>query len=446
MIEVVGKFSTAKIYVNEMDKETYSQIFQLVNHPSFTNNVRIMPDVHAGASNSVIGFTMPLTHSIIPNTVGVDIGCGMISAQLSLKKEAIDFAQMDKKIRQVVPIGNRNGTHKSSPIQFEKDFPFDRASDILWKFTQSFNKHTSSNYTPISYTYEWFEKLCKRVGAEIGYAETSLGTLGGGNHFIELGEASSDQSLWLTVHSGSRKLGGDIAKYHTAIAKRNAGFDKDGFDAEFKKLKAKLRTSGQAQLINEEKFKLREKYSSPAQKVQSNMEYLEGQSMYDYFVDMIFAQVYAEENRKLMLSQMSKILKADLLDTVQSVHNYIDFSDMVIRKGAIRAYVNERMIIPFNMADGILICEGKSNEAWNCSGPHGAGRLMSRTKAKENIDMEDYKVLMKKNNVFSTSISEATLDEAPQAYKSAQMIEEAVEPTANILFKLKPIYNLKAGD
>jgi RNA-splicing ligase RtcB len=445
MFSIIGKYTSADIFIDQIDDVTYSQIEQLVNHPSFTQKVSIMPDTHAGAANSVIGFTMPLSDSLIPNTVGVDIGCGMLSARIFANKENLDLKEIDNKIRKVVPIGNRNGTHKNNPENFAKSFPFEKASDLLHQFTQKLNIRLGANYTPIEYNYPWFEKLCKRVDSDLKYTEASLGTLGGGNHFIEIGESSQDQSLWITFHSGSRKIGGDIAKYHSHIAAKNAGFDQEGFKKEFERIKAGLGAVDKKKLADEHK-KLKSKFKSHYPDVPNQMEFLSGQLMYDYLVDMIFAQFYAQTNRLMMLRHCAQVLKADFSETIESTHNYIDPIDLIIRKGAIRAYKTDQMIIPFNMADGILICKGKSNPLWNYSAPHGAGRIMSRNKAKENISMKDYENRMKMSGVFSSSINTATLDEAPQAYKSAAIIEKAIEATAEILFRLKPIYNLKAGN
>jgi len=442
-MEIEGKYSKAIVYSENIDKTTYAQILQLVNHPTFSQTVRIMPDTHAGASNSVIGFTMPFSDSIIPNTVGVDIGCGMVSIKLDAENQ--DFKKVDKKIRNVVPIGNLKGVHKSAILNFAHDFPFDKANEQLWQFTQKFNHQLGTSFIPIEYNFEWFEKKCKQINVNAAYVVKSLGTLGGGNHFIEIGKSTVDGSLWLTVHSGSRQLGQKIARYHSMIAKKNAAFENPDFRKEFEAIKAKLVAENKRHKINKARKKLKEKYLAEVVKVPTNMEYLQGEAMYDYFVDMIFAQTYAQKNRALMISLICNTNQFKELDRIESVHNYIDFGDLIIRKGAIRSYEQERMIIPFNMADGILICEGKSNPEWNFSAPHGAGRIMSRNEAKKSLSMKEYRHIMKKNKVFSTSVSVATIDEAPQAYKSAKIIEKSIEPTAKILFKLKPVYNLKAS-
>ena len=446
MIEVEGKYTKASVFVKKIDETTYSQIIQLVNHPTFVNKVAIMPDTHAGASNSVIGFTMPLAKTIIPNTVGVDIGCGMVSAQLSITADDIDFAKVDRKIRQIVPVGNRNGSHKTAVVNFSKDFPFQQASKVLWEFTRSFSKLMGVNYVPVEYNYEWFEKLCARVDVDISKAQRSVGTLGGGNHFIEIGQSSGDSSLWLTVHSGSRMLGNKIARYHSIKAEQGVVEANKRYKAEFEEKKKQLIKEGKETDIAKLNEVIKQKHLLPYRNMPKKMEFLDDEAMYNYFVDMVFAQVYAQENRRIMINNIAKILKIETLDSIESVHNYIDFDDMIIRKGAIRAYKGERMIIPFNMVDGILICEGKSNANWNYSAPHGAGRVLSRSRAKANLSLSEFKAQMEAKGVFSTSVSTATLDEAPLAYKPAIEIEEAISPTANILFRLKPLYNLKGGN
>lgn len=443
-MEIQGKYTKAIVYAPEIDKTTYAQILQIVNHPTFTNPVCIMPDTHAGASNSVIGFTMPLSQSVIPNTVGVDIGCGMISMQINEKLHQLNFPKLDKKIRQVVPIGNQQGTHKHPFINFANQFPYSKASQQLYNFTKKYNAQFGTQYTPIEYNFAWFQKLCKRIDIKPGYVIRSLGTLGGGNHFIEIGQSTADDTLWLTVHSGSRMLGQRIAQYHSRIAKHNMAFNNPQFQREFQELKERLVKNGKQKKINKERKKLKDKYLKNNPKIPANMEFLEGQDLYNYFIDMIFAQTYAQENRKKMLEQILTISKLSEKQRIESIHNYIDFDDLIIRKGAIPSYQGKNMIIPFNMADGILICEGKSNPRWNYSAPHGAGRIMSRAQARKQISIDEFQQIMKKRKIFTTSVSVATLDEAPQVYKNARMIEKAIEPTARILFKIKPLYNLKA--
>lgn len=445
MLEVKGKYTEAKIYLDEIDEPTYSQIIKLVNHPTFSNPVRIMPDTHAGAANSVIGFTMKLADSIIPNTVGVDIGCGMVSAKLNISDKNPDFEEIDKKIRKVIPIGNKNGKHKQAIVRFEKHFPFNKANEILYRFTKKFNEEYERAFPTIEFNYAWFLKMCKRIDVEPIYIEQSLGTLGGGNHFIEIGRSSEDSSIWLTVHTGSRNLGKKVADFHTKVAKDVNGFNRKAFEKEFKEVKKELQKQGKKKAINIARKELVGKHTNLRVDVPTEMLFLKNEEMFAYFVDMIFAQTYASFNRQLIIENIAKILKIDIVESIESVHNFIDFDDFVIRKGAIRSYKGEKMVIPFNMADGILICEGKSNPEWNNSAPHGAGRVLSRRQAKQNLSLDEYKKIMKDRNIFTTSVQNSTLDEAPMAYKSADLIENAIGPTADILFRLKPLYNLKAN-
>lgn len=402
---IEGKYTKAKIFAQNIDETALEQLKKIVDHPSFTNSISIMPDVHAGASNAVIGFTMPLTDSVIPNTVGVDIGCGMVACKLNKKINKEDLPQLDKKIRQIIPIGNsKGGVNKNSVIDFKKKFDFEKANNFLHLFAKKFKNVFGRQYTEIEYSYNWFEMLCKRIDAEQQYIENSLCSLGGGNHFIEVGTDSQTGANWLTIHTGSRQLGKLVADFHSKIAKN--------------KCKAN---------------------------VPKQMEFLTDQEMYNYFVDMIFVQVYASLNRKFIMEKILEILKTEKIDFIESTHNYIDFEDMIIRKGAISSYTGKRMIIPFNMADGILICEGKSNKEWNFSAPHGAGRILSRTKAIEQLDLKKFEKIMKEKNIYTTSVSKSTLDESPMAYKPADEIEKAIENTAKVLFKIKPTYNLKSA-
>jgi len=445
MIEIKGKYTLAKIFLDEIDEVSAEQIQQIVNHRAFENTVRIMPDTHAGSANSVIGFTMPLGDKIIPNTVGVDIGCGMISVKLNVSKTDLNYNSIDKKIREKIAVGNdKQRVYKIPVVDFKNYFPFDKANESLNNFTREFNSKFNSKYIAQEYNYSWFSKLCQRVGVSRKYVEQSLGSLGGGNHFIEIGEASTDKSIWLTVHSGSRNLGKKIADFHSKIALDSFAYEKGNFEDEFKYLKQIYLNAGRQKEIEKMRKELLKKPKNISLDFPKNMAFLSGEKMYNYFVDMIFAQVYAQSNRQLMIERITRINKFTYSEKIESIHNYIDFQDFVIRKGAIRSYLGERMIIPFNMADGILICEGKSNEDWNFSAPHGAGRVLSRRQAKANIKLSDFQEKMKKENVFSNSVCAKTLDEAPQAYKSAEMIEKAIQPTAKILFKIKPLYNLKA--
>ena len=271
-------------------------------------------------------------------------------------------------------------------------------------------------------------------------AELSIGTLGSGNHFVEASKSDSCEDFWITIHSGSRNFGKMICEYHQEKAKnildkkRNEGL-RDKIEEITSNTSDKTKIPF---LINEAKKELGLDFDFDVK----GMEFLEGNDAFEYLIDMVVAQKYAQFNRKMMLNIICGILNVTKpKEIIESTHNYIDFRDFIIRKGAIRSYIGEKMIIPFNMRDGILVCEGKSNSEWNNSAPHGAGRIMSRTKAKESIDIDLFKKQME--GIYSTSVCKGTLDEAPDAYKDSKMIELAIEPTATIIDKLKPLLNIK---
>lgn len=274
---------------------------------------------------------------------------------------------------------------------------------------------------------EYIEKL--------EYLSAQLGTLGGGNHFIEIGK-DLEGSLWVTVHSGSRNFGKKVCEHWQKKAKENLcpKFDKED---EIKKIKATLPKSEWHNAI-------RGLRAPDVEYASKGMEYLENEDIDGYLFDMKLAQEFASLNRKVMLDRISNIMDTSIEKKIESVHNYIDLEDRIIRKGAIRSYKGENCVIPFNMKDGILVCEGKSNEEWNCSAPHGAGRVLSRSQAKKMLDIDIFKDEM--NGIFSTSVNENTIDESPMAYKNSSIIEEAIEPTVTVINRIKPIHNLKAGD
>jgi RNA-splicing ligase RtcB len=293
---------------------------------------------------------------------------------------------------------------------------------------------------------EDIENMIYKYGANESYFYATCSSLGGGNHFLEAGTSSIDGSVWFTVHTGSRNFGKKVCEHFDNIARNS--LSKPDISAFTKQIQldvkaGKIRPQEIAGLIQKEKEKNKVDFDI---KMSS---YVTGQNLSDYMEGMFLAQTYAQLNRTLIMEEILDILslqfntKNKILDKIETVHNFISFKDNIIRKGAVASYTGERIIIPFNMRDGILICEGKSNADWNFSAPHGAGRVLSRSQAKEKISMDDYKKSM--DGIFTTSCSIDTLDESPMAYKDASMIEAAIEPTAKILFKLKPIYNVKAG-
>ena len=362
-----------------LDAETRSQLQRIVDYPAFKDAaIVVMPDTHAG-KGSVIGFTSPLGETVIPNIVGVDIGCGIDAYRLGRVEP--DFDSFDKQLRQNIPFGHdvRNKPHKD--IQTRTD-PF-------WETA--------------------VQSICDRQKQDYYRVLKSIGTLGGGNHFIEIDRAP-DGDLWLVIHSGSRNFGLQIATYHQTAAARW--------------LKAEKKTGS----------------------FYRDLEYFPiDQGGQAYLDDMKTAQEYAARNRRAMARTLIEgFFKLDpgSLETVSSVHNYINFDDRLIRKGAISAQQGERLIIPLNMRDGTIIGTGKGNPRWNQSAPHGAGRLMSRTQARAKIDLDDFRSTME--GVWSSSVNERTLDEAPMAYKPSEMIIDAISETVDVLFIMKPVYNFKA--
>jgi len=415
MFELKGKYSTAKVMIDQVELECTSQIISMINHCAFVNPIAIMPDTHSG-KGSVIGFTMLVGPKVIPNIVGVDIGCGMLSVNLGDIK--LDCKEVDSAIRRAVPFGME--VHDRGVIHMKNDFP--------WKGSQD---------------YEWFVAKCKQIGIDLSYAINSIGTLGGGNHFIEFGKAMRTGDTWLTVHTGSRNFGKRVCDYWQKVA---AGTD-DG--AKKAKLAAGIeeikRTAKNGAEIGQRISEL--KKSLNIQKKVTGLEYLESFNAAGYMEDMYFSQVYAKVNRVYIVHNILAAMGLSELgipvtrDRIETIHNFIDPQDHIIRKGAVRSYAGEKMIIPLNPHDGTLICEGKSNPEWNFSAPHGAGRVMSRRKAKETISQE-----VADNAMEGVYASAKPIDESPLAYKDSSLIAECIEPTAKIIDRIIPFMNLKAGD
>lgn len=375
MIEIKGKYNTAIVYNDTVDENAISQIIELLNSPMAEHSkIRIMPDVHAGAG-CVIGYTATLTDEIIPNLIGVDIGCGVCGWNLG--KINIDYSTLDKFIRHLIPSG-RN-VHKS----------------IKGQHINSLLKNKIHDF------YNGVADICHETDQDNFRVMASIGTLGGGNHFIEI-DADAEGNKWLLIHSGSRNFGLKIANYHQKIAKN------------------KHKDLGQ-------------------------LAYLEGQYALDYFSDMEIAQKYASLNRRVMGKIILEgMFKLNYEEPIESIHNYINFEDRAVRKGAISAHKGEQVFIPLNMRDGTILGVGKGNKEWNYSAPHGAGRLMSRTKAKEEISLDLFKEAMK--DVWTSCVSKNTLDESPFAYKDAEEIIKYLEPSVKIVNQMKPVYNFKAPE
>jgi RNA-splicing ligase RtcB len=432
MILLKGKFTKAKIMVDMVEESCMAQINTFINHAAFTNPVAIMPDTHAG-KGSVIGFTMELTDKIIPNVIGVDIGCGMRSVNIG-KSLGLSFKELDDTIRRRIPFGY--DVHEQAMVNLKNDFPWHAVNVLAEKFALAYREKFSISLEPPVYTQEWLLEKAERIGANARRVINSIGTLGGGNHFIETGIADNGD-YWITVHTGSRNFGKRVCEYWQGKAVKY--LEKAQKDTRKRQLE-KLRDSGDYHGMKKEKRRYREEPGLSEIKVKG-LEWLEGEMAAGYLFDMIFAQVYAQINRKYIIDTICEIIGVTPQDSIESVHNYIDFKDFVIRKGAVRSYTGERIIIPFNMRDGLLIGEGKSNTEWNCSAPHGAGRVMSRSEAKRRLDVALFQKQME--GIYSTSVGRGTIDECPDSYKDTAMIEQAIKDTAEVLFKVKPLHNMK---
>lgn len=397
-MEIQGKNGIAKAFIETVEDNTVQQIAKMLNSDITQNTkVRIMPDVHFG-KGSTIGTTIQLPESesdwkVSPNVVGVDIGCGMMSYKLEDFNIPLD--QFDKIVSKAVPSG------KSVHVKAEADL-----SDQTEKLTLDLSDK------------------------EKDHINRSLGTLGGGNHFIELA-IDEEGSHWLTVHSGSRKLGHTIATHHQKIA--NFILSHPDNEDILRTLKEKGQSGEVDKLLNPGKKK---------RKQVDELAYLEGNLLNDYINDMAIAQEFAHVNRKAMLDAIVKSSELTPIDKFDSVHNFIDIPNGMIRKGATSAGEGERLIIPLNMRDGSLICVGKGNPDWNFSAPHGAGRVMSRTEARKSIDIQEFMSSMK--DVYSSSVGTKTLDESPFVYKAAEDIISRIDDTVEIQHWIKPVYNFKA--
>lgn len=439
MIEVTGKYTNAVIMIDDVESSCMSQIVAMTNHPAFTEPIRIMPDTHAG-KGAVIGFTMPLGNKIIPNVVGVDISCGMLSFEAGTKLfDNMTREDLDVAIRERIPFGSNVREHKHPTAKFD----WKLINEEIRLFTLKFNKRFDMNMAPVVMDNESLIRLMTKVGCDASRAINAIGTLGGGNHFIEIGKDERDM-YWITIHSGSRNFGKCVAEYHQKVAVQRLTepiMPKDVYITQVKDLFPKKKWHDE--IAKFEKFMSRKSY------VPKGTEYLEGEDMYAYLVDMMIAQKYADISRYCMAQSIQgAILSLDdtalcpVIETVpvSSVHNFIDFDDWVIRKGAIRSYKGERMVIPWNMEQGLIIAVGKTNPEWNNSAPHGAGRLFSRSHAKKTLSLKQAKADMAEKDIYSSGIP---LDEVRAAYKDPLVIEVCVEPTLDIIHRVIPVMNMK---
>ena len=403
-----------KIFTSNIEQEALDQINTLMEQPAFSDcKVRIMPDVHAGAG-CVIGFTADLGDKVIPNIVGVDIGCGMLTVELGEIDECyntknvtnIDFEKLDNAIREHVPSGFN--VHKGRIVKFDK-----------------------------------LQQLrCYRELKDTKRLERSIGTLGGGNHFIEIDEGS-DGKKYLVIHTGSRNLGKQVADYYQSLAVELMQ-GKDELYAKQERLIAEYKAQGRKKEIQDAIKELHRNFNPNPLNIPKDLCYLTGKYRDDYLHDMTICQEFAKLNRVYISLAIMEAMNWAPISTFETVHNYIEFDTNMVRKGAISAKADEKLLIPINMRDGCILGVGKGNEDWNQSAPHGAGRIMSRHKAREVVSLDAFKESM--DGIFTTSVSLETVDEAPMVYKPIDEIVDNIRDTVDILEIIKPVYNFKASE
>ena len=399
MLEIKGKVNTAICYAKVIEDEAVEQIRRMCDY-DFTegSRIRIMPDVHAGAG-CTIGTTMTVRDKAVPNIVGVDIGCGMYTVRLAERE--INLEKLDEAAH-FIPSGMN-----------------------VWEGRQ---EH-----------FDLTELRSYRALKDTRRLERSLGTLGRGNHFIEV-DSAADGTKYLVVHSGSRNLGKQVAEHYQRLA-IDLSKGKDEYFAKRDALIAEYKAAGRKAEIQEALKQL--KWNSRESEIPEDLCFVYGQYLEDYLFDVEICQSFARRSRELMAEILLQRSGLTALDAFHTIHNYIDTNEMILRKGAIAAHTGEKVLIPINMRDGSVLAVGKGNPEWNFSAPHGAGRIMSRTAAKANLDMEEYRREMA--GIYTTSVSEATIDEAPMAYKSLEDIIGVISDSVDVIEVLKPIYNFKAG-
>lgn len=400
MIEIKGKYNAAICFTNNLETTAKDQIQAVCDQEAFAGSkIRIMPDVHAGMG-CTIGTTMTIIDKIVPGMVGVDIGCGMETVCIAEKE--VDFEKLDNVIRQCIPCG-----YHVRKIPHELNDEID------------------------------LTELRSAKNVKIERATRSIGTLGGGNHFIEV-DKDEKGNIYLVVHSGSRHLGREVAEFY-----QNEGIKAiwGGARYQMQELIKKLKSEGR---FTEIQIAIKELNAEREINFPRDLAYVEGKLFDDYIHDMKIVQHFAMLNRKAMMDVILVGMRYTKVEEFTTIHNYIDTDAMILRKGSVSAKKGEKLLIPINMRDGSLICIGKGNENWNYSAPHGAGRLMSRSAAFERLTMEEYQKEMQ--GIFSTCVNTATLDESPMAYKSMNEIIEQIDPTAEIMSRITPIYNFKASE
>lgn len=402
MFEIKGKVNTAICYAKVCEEEAIEQIRRMCDY-EFTagSRIRIMPDVHAG-SGCTIGTTMTVVDKAVPNVVGVDIGCGMYT--INLGKVDIDFEKVDEAAH-FIPSGLK--------VWDEKREDFDLA-----------------------------ELRCYKLLRNVDWLEKSLGTLGGGNHFIEI-EQAEDGTKYLVIHSGSRNLGKQVAEIYQKKAVDMLSGKEDLAKAS-EELVQKYKAAGRKKELQRALKELKQEFRKFKQQVPDDLCYVSGEALEDYLHDVEICQRFARRNREKMAEVLLGRTGMTAGEAFHTIHNYIDTEEMILRKGAIAAHKGEKVLIPINMRDGSVLAVGKGNPEWNYSAPHGAGRLMSRRAAREQLDMKEYRETMK--GIYTTSVNASTLDEAPMAYKSLEDIIDVIRESVDVIEVLKPIYNFKASE
>ena len=400
MIEIRGKYNEARIFTDVADSASIAQVQQLCDQEfAAGSRIRLMPDIHAGAG-CTIGTTMTITDKVVPNLVGVDIGCGMET--IRIREKRLELQKLDRLIREKIPSGF------------------------------SIREKAHRYFSQIN-----LNELCCARHADLLRAEKSIGTLGGGNHFIEA-DRDDEGNLYIVVHSGSRHLGVEVAGYYQEAGYRMLN---RADDASAEALIARMKAEGRRKEIQKELKKLKNQKRTSIPKA---LAYVSGELFEQYIHDMKIVQHFAMLNRQAMMDEIVGGMKLHVEEQFATIHNYIDTDAMILRKGAVSARTGERLLIPINMRDGSLLCVGRGNEDWNCSAPHGAGRLMSRADARQSFTVSEFKKQMA--GIYTTSVSRATLDECPMAYKGMQDILDNIGPTAEVVKIIRPIYNFKAGD
>lgn len=402
MLEIKGKINTAICYANIIEDGAIEQIRRMCDYAlTEGSKIRIMPDVHAG-KGCTIGTTMTITDKACPNIVGVDIGCGMYTVKINEKD--LDFAKIDEACH-YIPSGMN-----------------------VWEGRKEHFDMTGLK--------------CYRYLKDSRRLERSLGTLGGGNHFIEIDKAS-DGTFYLVIHSGSRNLGKQVAEYYQQLA-IDLHMGKEEYFKKRDEIIATYKAEGRRGEIQTALQELKNSFETQDLLIPNDICWLYGTFLDDYLHDVEVCQKFAKRSRELMAETLFERTGLTAGESFHTIHNYIDTDEMILRKGAIAAHKGEKILIPINMRDGVVLATGKGNPEWNYSAPHGAGRLMSRLQAKENLSMEAYRAAME--GIYTTSVNEKTLDEAPMAYKSLEDIIDVIKDSVDIIDIMKPVYNFKASD